>query len=140
MAINDTLASSIANAIADSSTVSFSTKYLGLRDASGGEISYPEYHRVDITAKGIEGKLIMGEAAADDEGVITVENQEIIFFPENETGETVTVGGWGLYSGKTGGIPQMWGTFTKDGEPVTQEIKVGGIPIFRISDFKIKVK
>lgn len=154
MATNYSLSSKIAEAIAKSTSVSFATAYLALfatvPDANGNggvEISYPEYCRVKITTQGIEGKSIMGAVASeagtgDDEGkmIAIVQNQEIIYFPENETGETVTAAGWGLFGTLSGGSPQLWGTFKKDGEPITKEIKAGAIPIFRISDFKIKVK
>lgn len=149
MPIDSTKAKAIAAGFAKGETVSFSTPYMGLfvkmpdvNGANGEETSYPEYARVKLTAIGIEGKTIMGtattaEGEGDDAGklVATIKNQEIIYFPEAETGAGGTVVGYGLFSAPTGGTPYQWGEL-KTPMPINQN----SVPMFRIDNFKLMVK
>jgi hypothetical protein len=157
MAINETISKNIVNAFAQGGNVAFPTPYIGLltsmpkADGSGfGEVSYPEYNRVPINIKGINGLEIMGEPyveteyvpgsgdvgdAEDNVTVAHVKNQEIIYFPEAETGAGGTAVGFGLFASKEGGDPYLWGTLKK-----SATISINSVPMFRIDDFHLSVK
>lgn len=149
MAISSNIGSGILKGLTQGATMTFSTPYLGLfttmPDASGiggEEVSYPEYSRVKINVKGVEGKDIMTApyteaGSGDDAGktISCVKNQEIIYFPEAETGAGGQAVGFGLFAAKEGGTPYLWGEL-KTSVPINQN----SVPMFRIEDFEIKVK
>lgn len=149
----------LMKAISLGGTVSFPSPYLGLlaampgTDMSGGaEISYPEYARVQIYAKGIEGKTIMGtpytkDTTDSDENVVKaakVSNQERIYFPDNETGDTVYAIGWALYDSLSATKPYMCGKLTlekdEDGNDIPLEIRKDSVPMVRIGDLVLGVQ
>jgi hypothetical protein len=148
--LNSTYGQNLMNAIAKGNSVTFPKPYIGLfktmpgaGGTGGAEVDYPEYCRVDASAYGIEGKLIMAGAASevitDDDGQSKtqsyVKNQEIMYFPENETGSAVTAVGVGIFTAKTGGSAYLWAEFES---PVT--INKNSSPMFRIDKFKWMVK
>lgn len=150
MAISaEKIGKSIVSGFSKGGSVSFPTPYLGLfttmpgADGTGGvEVSYPEYKRVAINAKGIEGKQIMvdpyteaGSGGDAGKTITATKNQEIIYFPEAETGAGGTAVGFGLFSTKTGGDPYMWGELKSN---VT--INQYSVPMFRANDFVLKLK
>lgn len=151
----------IMNAIADGTTMSFPTPYVGLLDENGQEISYPEYCRVAINVTGIEGKTIMADAVTetitetqtctDADGNETtytetkvkssVQNQDYIYFPENETGSPVTVAALGIFTAKSGGSAYLTGYLKNSrNEKITVTVNTNAIPIFRIGKFKVSLK
>lgn len=159
--INSDYGKRIMNAMADGTSVSFPTPYVGLLDESGAEISYPEYCRVALNVTGIEGRIILAEAVSEtvtetqtytDENGETqtyteskvkssVQNQDYIHFPENETGEAVTVAALALYTAKSGGSPYLTGWLKNEkNEKITVTVNTNAIPIFRIGKFKVSVK
>lgn len=154
--INGTYGKNIMDAMAKGTTVTFPTPYLGLlktmpnaAGSGGEEVSYPEYCRVAINVTGLEGKNIMAAAVSatiTDDGESktqsSAENQEIIYFPENETGEATTAVGVGIFSSRaTGTTPYFWVPFKDaNGDPQTVTINKNSCPMFRIGKFKLKVK
>ena len=150
MAISaENIGKSIISGFSKGGSVSFPTPYLGLfatmpgADGTGGvEVSYPEYKRVAINANGIGGKKIMVDpyteaGSGNDAGktITATKNQEIIYFPESETGAGGTAVGFGLFSAKTGGYLYMWGELKSN---VT--INQYSVPMFRADDFVLKLK
>lgn len=136
----------ILSALTQGANMSMPQPWLGLfstmpsANGSGGvQVSYPEYGKVRIDNPGIEGKEIMGEpySETDTDGNIlsAVKNQEIIYFPENETGSAVQAVGWGLFSSASATTPYMWGELKT---PVT--INKNSVPMFRVDDFVMKLK
>ena len=155
MALDAVTSKAIANALADGKSYQFPTPYLGLfttMPGSGGtggkEVSYPEYCRVDLTAKGIEGQVILGEAATeagtgDDAGklIAVIKNQERVYFPDVETASAdyqETVVGVGLFSSRTATTPYLWGEFPEGSEPVI--VKLKSVPMVRINNLKLTAK
>lgn len=155
--INSDYGTRLMNAIADGTSISFPVPYVGLLDANGAEISYPEYCRVAINAIGIEGKNIMAEPAvetitetesttagntySETKVKTSVQNQDYIYFPENETGSAVTVAALGIFTAKTGGSAYLTGWLKNDNnEKITVTINPNSVPMFRIGKFKISVK
>lgn len=150
MSINaNDIGKTIANGLTQGGSVSFPTPYLGLfttmpgADGTGGvEVNYPEYARVAINTKGIEGKDIMTEpyteaGTGDDAGknLAVVKNQEIVYFPEAETGAGGTAIGFGLFKSRTGGTPYLWGELKTN-----PTINKNSVPLIRIDDLVLKVK
>ena len=150
MAISaENIGKSIISGFSKGGSVSFPTPYLGLfttmpgTDGTGGvEVAYPEYSRVKINATGVEGSAIMCDpyieaGTGEDAGktITATKNQEIIYFPEAETGAGGTVVGFGLFSAKTGGYLYMWGDLKSN---VT--INQYSVPMFRADDFVLKLK
>lgn len=126
------------------------TPYLGLftvmpgvNMTGGSEIEYPEYVRVDLSAKGVGGSSILVSPYAEDDTdadgnpvkAVKVHNQEIIYFPENETGANSTIVGWGLFTSKDATTPYMSG-YLKN--PI--EVKTNTIPMIRINNMTLGVK
>ncbi|MBQ7875250.1 MAG: hypothetical protein IJ306_08875 [Oscillospiraceae bacterium] len=155
--INGTKGTGIINAMTKGTSVSFGTPYVGLfktmpgAGGTGGvELDYAEYSRVAINVEGIEGKVIMAAAASavitDDDGYSktqsSAQNQEIIYFPENESGPATTAVGVGIFESKTGGTPYLWKDFGKDeeGNAKTVDVPINSAPMFRIGKFKVKTK
>ena len=159
--INSDYGKRIISAIADGTSVSFPTPYVGLLGEGGGEISYPEYCRVPINVKGITGLDTLADAVSEtvtdtqtytDENGEThtyaeskvkssVKNQDYIYFPENETGGAVTVAALGLFSDKKGGAAYLTGWLKNErNEKITVTVNPNSIPIFRIGKFKVSVK
>ena len=171
MALDATTSKAIANALADGKTYTFPTPYLGLfttMPGSGGtggkELNYPEYCRVDLMAKGIEGQVILGEAATEegtgndaDKLVAYVKNQERIYFPDVQFKKVETVDGVeiegtmeeghsyqeqvigvGLFSSKKATTPYLWGEFPEGSEPVL--VKLNSVPMIRINNLKLTAK
>jgi hypothetical protein len=149
MPIDSTRSKAIAEGFTLGKQVTFPTPYLGLfttmpgTDGTGGvETNYPEYSRVKLNSTGVEGKIIMANATieagtGDDAGknIAVSKNQEIVYFPEAETGAGGTVVGIGLFSALTGGTPYMWKPLEK-----TMTINQNSVPMFRIGKFAVKVK
>lgn len=154
MALRESNSKAIANALADGKSYTFPTPYIGLltqMPAANGtgakELSYPEYCRVSLTALGIEGKVILGEAAAeegtgDDAGkmVSYVQNQERVYWPDVETVDSdykeIAVG-VALYESLTATTPYLWGAL-KEGSEVTVQLK--SVPMIKINNLKLTVK
>lgn len=143
MAINSTFGSSILRRLTQD------YPYLGLFTAmpnasgtGGVEVSYPEYCRVKINVKGLTDKNIMADpyteiGSGDDAGktICCVKNQEIIYFPEAETGAGGQAVGFGLFADKENGAPYLWGE-------LKTKVSIGqnSVPMLRTDDFVIKVK
>ena len=145
----ENIGKSIIRGFSQGGSVSFQTPYLGLfttlpgADGTGGvEVSYPEYKRVAINVNGIEGKKIMvdpyteaGSGADAGKTITATKNQEIIYFPEAETGAGGTAVGFGLFSAQTGGNLYLWGEL-KSGVTISQY----SVPMFRADGFMLKLK
>lgn len=140
------LGTHILKGLTQGSSVAMPQPWLGLfstmpnASGSGGvQVSYPEYGKIRLDNLGIEGKEIMSNpfSQTDTDGTVlsAVKNQEIIYFPENETGSAVQAVGWGLFSSADATTPYMWGELK---EPVT--IGTNSVPMFRIDDFVMKLK
>lgn len=132
------LGADILRAITKGGSVTFDTPYIGLLDASGNRISYPEYANVRIDIDGIKGTPIMGSISSEENGkvaVITSNPEEAIYFPENKTGAAVTATGWGLFPSKTATMPNLWGELKNS---IT--IGTGSVPVIRGGDLILKVK
>lgn len=140
----------LMKAIANGTTVSFPTPYLGLfvelpgTDMSGGdEVSYPEYCRVQLNVTGVNGIKILTDPYLEDgtnsDGdavkVTKIKNQDYIYWPENETGDVQIAVGWGLFSSKTATKPYMAGKLKTN---VT--IKTNSIPEVRVGNLMLGVK
>lgn len=149
MPIDSTRSKAIVEGFTLGKAVTFPTPYLGLfttmpgADGTGGEeTTYPEYTRVKLTALGVEGKALMSNAtieagSGEDAGVnIAVSrNQEIVYFPEAETGAGGTVVGIGLFSAVSGGTPYLWKELD-----TPMPININSVPMFRIGNLVFKVK
>ena len=158
--INAAKGKNIIDAMAKGTSVSFATPYVGLfktmpgaNGTGGEEVDYAEYTRVAINVNGIEGKLIM--AAATSETITendefgnsesktqsSAQNQEIIYFPENETGPATAAVGVGIFESRTSGAPYLWQAFKDaEGNAKSVDIPVNSAPIFRIGKFMLKTK
>lgn len=150
MALNYTSFSrDMIDKLTNGGSMSFPQPYIGLfttmpgANGSGGEeLSYPEYKRVKLNTKGIEGNDIMGDptsetGSGDDAGktIAVIKNQEYIYFPVNETGSTQTAVGFGLFTTVSGGQPYLWATFATS-KPVGQN----SVPTFLKDDLMLKAK
>ena len=148
--------SNIMSAFAKGTSVTFPTPYIGLfktmpdANMSGGdEVDYPEYARVQLNVKGIEGKDILTspyyEDGEDADGnaikVTKIKNQELIVWPENETGTAVKAIGWGLFESRTATTPYLTGLLAADATG-SREITINpnSMPIVRIERLKIGIK
>lgn len=154
--INAAKGKNIIDAMAKGTSVSFATPYVGLfktmpgaNGTGGEEVDYAEYTRVAVNVNGIEGKTIMAaatsEVIADDDGESKTQsfaqNQEIIYFPENESGPATAAVGVGIFESRTGGAPYLWQAFKDaEGNAKSVDIPVNSVPMFRIGKFVIKTK
>lgn len=154
MALDATTSKGIINALTDGKSYTFPTPYLGLltkmpaaNGTGGAELSYPEYHRVDLTALGIDGKVILAEAATEagtgddaDKIVAYVKNQELIYFPDVDTVDddyTEQVVGVALYSSKTATTPYLWGKLPEGSEVI---VKKKSVPMIKLNNLKLTAK
>lgn len=158
--LDATYGKNLMNAAAKGTTVTFPTPYVGLfktmpgaGGTGGEEVEYAEYARVAVNVNGIKGKVIMAAAVS---AVITendefgneeqktqssTENQEIIYFPENESGPATAAVGVGIFSARTGGTPYLWEKFKDaEGNAKSVSIPINSSPMFRIGKFKLKAK
>lgn len=146
--------------MAKGASVTFPTPYVGLfktmpgpGGTGGVEVDYAEYVRVALNANGIEGKAIMTSAASatiseedefgnsEQKTQSSATNQEIIYFPENETGPATAAVGVGIFAARTGGTPYLWQAFKdEEGNAKTVDIPINSSPMFRIDKFALKVK
>lgn len=161
--IDATYGQNILKGIVKGASVTFPTPYLGLLavmpggDGSGGtEVSYPEYTRVALNVNGLEGKPIMAAPTSeiiteDDEHgnsesktASSVVNQELIYWPENETGSVCTAVGVGFFAAREASAaskPYKWKQFLdENGKPKPMTINVNSSPMFRIGKLNLKVK
>lgn len=158
--LDATYGKNLVNAMAKGTTVTFPTPYVGLfktmpgaGGTGGEEVDYAEYTRVAINVNGIEGKVIMASAVSatitdedefgneEQKTQSSAQNQEIIYFPENESGPATEAVGVGIFSARAGGTPYQWKKFKDDeGNAKSVSIPINSSPMFRIGKFKLKVK
>ena len=158
--LDATYGKNLMTAISKGAAVTFPTPYVGLfktmpgaGGTGGEEVDYSEYARVAINVNGIEGKLIMANAVSatitdedefgneEQKTQSSTKNQEIIYFPENETGPATSAVGVGIFAARTGGNPYLWQAFKDDeGNTKSVSIPINSSPMFRIGKFNLKVK
>lgn len=154
MALNETTSKGIVSALATGSSCTFSKPYLGLltvmpaaSGSGGAELSYPEYHRVSLTALGINGSNILANVyteagTGEDAGklIAAVKNQELIYFPdvdEVEDDYEETVVGVALYASKTAVTPYLWGELPDGSEVI---VKKKSVPMIKLDNLKLTAK
>lgn len=154
MALNTATSTGIINALAKGAQYTFNKPYLGLfttmpnADGSGfAEPTYPEYCRVLLTATGIEGQSILGNAATEagsgddaDKLVAFVKNQELIYFPDVDTVSddySETIVGVGLFASTSAMTPYLWGALPADSDAT---IVKKSVPMVKIGNLKLIAK